>query len=89
MQPPELIEPEQHLKRLLPTFTPDESLDQLHGGKKTAEEFESSVNKKIGKSGGSLLDYEEALYFGDSKYAQMTRYYVSLERIISIEWFMR
>jgi hypothetical protein len=34
------------------------------------------------------LDYEEALYFGDSKYAALTRYFVSLERIISIEWFL-
>jgi len=35
------------------------------------------------------LDYEEALYFGDSKYANFSRFYVSLERILTIEWFIQ
>lgn len=44
---------------------------------------------RIGKSGTNILDYEEALYFGDSKYAQLIRYYMSLERIANLEWFIR
>ena len=46
------------------------------------------IRKKIGESAGSLLDYEEALYYGDSKYASLIRYYQFLERIITIEWFL-
>ncbi len=38
---------------------------------------------------GSILGYEEALYFGDSKYAGMSRFYVYLERIITLEWFIK
>ena len=62
--------PEKQLKRLLPTFTPDENCAELKDSK------------------AFILDYEEALYFGESKYAQMSRYYVALERILTIEWFI-
>ena len=34
------------------------------------------------------LDFEEALYFGESKYASISRYYGSLERIVALEWFI-
>ena len=36
-----------------------------------------------------VLEYDEALYFGDSKYASLIRFYLYLERTISIEWFIR
>jgi hypothetical protein len=36
-----------------------------------------------------VLEYDEALYFGDSKYAALIRFYLYLERILSIEWFIR
>jgi hypothetical protein len=44
-------------------------------GKKTPEEMELYLKKKLGLSAGSLLDYEEAMYFGDSKFASLMRYY--------------
>lgn len=62
------------MKQLLPTFTPDENFESYEG-RKSAEEIQEQIKKKIGKSAGSLLDYEEALYFGDSKFAQLMRYY--------------
>jgi hypothetical protein len=34
------------------------------------------------------MDYEEALYFGDSLYGNMIRYYITLERVIMLEWFI-
>lgn len=34
------------------------------------------------------LDYEEALFFGDSQYSNLVKYYLGLERIITIEWFL-
>jgi len=34
------------------------------------------------------MDYEEALYFGDSLYGNMIRYYLTLERVIMLEWFI-
>ena len=34
------------------------------------------------------LDYEEAVYYGESKYAVMARYYLGLERISTLEWFI-
>lgn len=78
------IAPETHLKSILPTFNPV-NMDSI---KKTAEEVAELVKQKLGNSAGTLLDYNEALYFGDSKYAQLSRYYVSLERIITVEWFI-
>jgi len=36
-----------------------------------------------------VLEYDEALYFGDSKYAALIRFYLYLERTLSIEWFIR
>lgn len=65
---------ELHLKRMLPTFTPDEHFETSMG-RKSPEEIDQIIKKKIGLSAGSLLDYEEALYFGDSKFASMSRYY--------------
>jgi len=37
--------------------------------KRTPEEIEQYTRKTLGKSAGTFLDYEEALYFGDSKFA--------------------
>lgn len=73
---------------MLPSFTPDENVE-FFVPKKKSDDLDSLVQIKIGLSAGSLLDYKEALYFGDSKYAQMSRFYVILERIITIEWFIR
>ena len=39
-------------------------------------------------NGARTLDYEEAMYFGDSKYAKLIAYYQNLERILQLEWFM-
>jgi len=72
---------------MLPTFTPDLNYESVQY-KKLSEEAEQATKKKIGLSAGSILDYEEALYFGDSKYAALMRFYQSLERIMQIEWFL-
>jgi hypothetical protein len=34
------------------------------------------------------LDYAEAMYYGDSKVASLAKYYIGLERIITLEWFI-
>lgn len=47
-----------------------------------------NLKKKIRNSGSALLDYEEGLYFGDSQYGNMMRYYLALERILTLEWFI-
>ena len=76
-------EPETHLKQLLPTYTPVDKFEFL-GQKKTLDDSaENSSRVNL-----SPLDYEEAIYFGDSKYADLTRYYVALERIMTLEWFL-
>lgn len=77
-------EPETGLKELLPTFSPRNQ----DYGKKTAEEVDLIIKRKLGLSAGNLLDYEEALYFGDSKFAALMRYYQSVERILTIELFL-
>jgi hypothetical protein len=42
----------------------------------------------MGNSGSTLLDFEEGLYFGDSQYGNMIKYYLTLERILALEWFI-
>lgn len=49
---------------------------------------DEQITEQIGRSAGTLLDYHEALYFGDSHYSQLARYYTSLERILALEWFL-
>ena len=61
-------DPERHLKHMLPTFTPEDNFEASLN-KKLTEDEQQAQRKKIGNSGGGLLDYEEALYFGDSRYA--------------------
>ena len=78
---PTISEPEKHLKRLLPTFT---GMDHMEVGSVKEE----SIDEIVGRSAGGILDYKEALYFGDSAYAELTKYYLSLERIMSMEWFL-
>lgn len=70
---PEKKEPEVHIKAMLPTFTPID----LESGKPNLQE------KSL-----SALDYEEGLFFGESQYAQMARYYMLLARILELEWFI-
>lgn len=64
---PALDEPELHLKQMLPTFTPKQNSNTKV--KRTPEEIEQHKKNTLGMSGGTFLDYEEALYFGDSKFA--------------------
>ena len=45
-------------------------------------------DSEVDKLGYPLLDYEEALNFGTSKFAVMTRFYQYLERILNLEWFI-
>ena len=54
----------------------------------SAEEVQKLMHDKKGNSLGGLLDYAEALYFGDSVYCRLLGYYQSLERIIALEWFI-
>lgn len=79
-------DPEKHLKQMLPTFTPMDPAEELQ--KRTGEEQESWQKAKIGRSASGLLDYEEALYFGDSHYSTVMRYYQALERILTVEFFI-
>lgn len=66
------------------------NLDDSEAGasKKSAEELELQLKKKMGSTGTALLDYEEGLYFGNSQYGNMIRYYISLERVLALEWFI-
>ena len=73
-------EPERQTREMLPTLTPRET-DPSHG-KGRPEDSE------IDKLGYPMLDYEEALNFGRSKYGVMMRYYQYLERILGLEWFI-
>jgi len=54
---------------MVPTFTPEENMEQTISAKRSLEEIQEVIKKRVGESGCNLLDYEEALYFGDSKYA--------------------
>lgn len=60
---------------MLPTFT----IIDLECGKPNVPQSEKSL---------STLDYEEGLFFGESQYASMARYYMLLERIMELEWFI-
>jgi len=64
-QLPELNDPEIHLKQLLMSFLPVEEID-VGVTKKSVEDIDLYLKKKVGNSGSALLDYEEGLYFGDS-----------------------
>ena len=73
-------EPEKQTKEMLPAMThrdPDPSQ-----GKGKPEDSE------VDKQGYPMLDYEEALNFGTSRFAVMARYYQYLERILNLEWFI-
>jgi len=50
--------------------------------------LEQQVKKKIGTTGSAFLDYEEGLYFGNSQFGNMIKYYITLERILALEWFI-
>jgi hypothetical protein len=69
------------------SFSPIDEIDSA-ASKKSGEDVELYFKKKIGNSGSALLDYEEGLYFGDSQYGNMMRYYITLERILTLEWFI-
>ena len=65
---------------MLPSFSPrDPDPSQ---GKGRPEDSE------IDKLGYPMLDYEEALSFGHSRFAKMIRFYQYLERILNLEWFI-
>lgn len=42
----------------------------------------------MGAAASVLLDYEEAQYFGNSQYGNLIKYYIALERILALEWFI-
>jgi hypothetical protein len=69
------------------SFAPVEEID-TGVTKKSIEDIDLYLKKKVGNSGSALLDYEEGLYFGDSQYGNMIRYYLTLERILTLEWFI-
>ena len=52
---------------MLPTMTPKDTDPSQGKGK--------PENTEIDEQGYPFLDYEEALYFGQSKFAVMIRYY--------------
>jgi len=70
---PEVNDVELELKKMVPSFTFEDV--EPHHNKKQTEEHEAKIAAKLGRSGGALLDYEEAMYFGDSKFGEMLRYY--------------
>ena len=72
--------PEKQTKEMLPTMTPRDPDPSQGKGK--------PEDTEIDKLGYPLVDYEEALQFGQSQFARMFRYYQYLERIISLEWFI-
>lgn len=81
---PKLLEPEDALKQYLPTFTPLNLEDySKHSHPKKGDEDEGKVSGTDNK-----LDYQEALYFGNSSYLQVTNYYTHLYRIFQLEWFL-
>jgi hypothetical protein len=90
---PEENEPEKHLKAILPHFTPIDLEEPL---KSVSSKDKEKAKKRIARvarisgnvNGNRTLDYEEAMYFGDSKYAKLIAYYQNLERILQLEWFM-
>ena len=73
-------EPEQQTKEMLPSFTQRDNDPKEGKGK--------PEDSEIDKMGYPLLDYEEELNFGHSKYAKLIRLYQYIERIINLEWFI-
>lgn len=82
---PELLDPEVHLKQLIMGFTPKDEIDHT---KKATDDAEAASKKKVESAGSAILDFEEGLYFGDSQYGNMIRYYLTLEKILTVEWFI-
>ena len=72
--------PEKQTKEMLPSFTLRD-LDSAQGKSKPED-------SEIDRQGYPFLDYEEALNLGQSKFAQLIRYYQYLERILNLEWFI-
>ena len=72
--------PEQQTKEMLPAMTLRD-LDPSYGKGRPED-------SDIDKLGYPALDYEEALNFGQSKYAKLIRFYQYLERILNLEWFI-
>jgi hypothetical protein len=68
-------DPELNIKPLLPTFTPDENIEHSIREQKGFEGADAEIKRRVGTQGNTLLDYEEALYFGDSKLASLSRFY--------------
>ena len=54
---------------MLPTFTPADT------------DYGKPVQTAQSEKALSQLDYEEGMFFGESQYAGMARYYILLERI--------
>ena len=82
--------PEEHLKSLLPTFTP---INMEHLDEKVKDDKGKQRQERVKKISGSAsgvpsLDYDEALYFGDSKYSKLMSYFQNLERILTLELFI-
>jgi hypothetical protein len=77
----------------LPTFTHrdlDSPADTVLSKDKERNKARDRRLKTItgSSSGQQYLDYEEGLYFADSKYAKLISRYQNLERILTLEWFM-
>ena len=72
--------PEQQTKEMLPAMTLRD-LDPSYGKGRPED-------SDIDKQGYPALDYEEALNFGQSRYARLIRYYQYIERILNLEWFI-
>lgn len=73
---PKDSEPENHIKRLVPTFTPI-ILDDLNKKPKSTATSDKKPKEDSDLNNSSIpqvdpqtkLDYQEALYYGESKYA--------------------
>ena len=72
--------PEQQTKEMLPSMTLRD-LDPSYGKGRPED-------SDIDKLGYPALDYEEALSFGQSRFAKLIRYYQYIERIVNLEWFI-
>ena len=70
--------PEDHLKLMLPTFTPID-MDHLEENQKCKDKEKSRRRQerceKISGSPNPTLDFDEALYFGDSRYAKLISFF--------------
>jgi len=72
--------PERQTKEMLPAMTPKDPDPSQGKGRPDDSE--------IDKLGYPTLDYEEALNFGQSKFAKLIRFYQYIERILGLEWFI-